>query len=64
VAAAAVEEHFDVLEDLASQFGLGRPWAAVDELVLSVARKLSATALSKQSPLLAIDCAIPAARAC
>ena len=31
---------------------------------LSVAKKLSATALSKQSPLLPIDWAMPAARAC
>ena len=31
---------------------------------LSVAKKLSATALSKQSPRLPIDWAIPAARAC
>ena len=64
VPAAAVEEDLDVLEDLGAQFGLGGPGAAVDELVLKVAKKLSATALSKQSPLLAIDCAMPAARAC
>ena len=64
VAALAVVEDLDVVEDLGAQLVLGRPRAAVDESFLIVAKKLSATALSKQSPLLAIDCAMPALRAC
>src|SRR3954453_19031001 len=46
---------------LSSAFdGHERPWMSS---FLSVAKKLSATALSKQSPLLPIDWAMPAARA-
>ena len=41
--------------------GHERPWISS---VLIDAKKLSATALSKQSPRLPIDWAIPAARAC
>jgi hypothetical protein len=41
--------------------GQVRPWMSS---FLSVAKKLSATALSKQSPRLPIDWAMPAARAC
>jgi hypothetical protein len=64
VPAAAVEEDLDVLEDLAAQLALGRPGAPWTSSFLNVAKKLSATALSKQSPRLPIDWAIPAARAC
>jgi hypothetical protein len=64
VPTSAVEEDLDVREDLGPQLGLRRPGAAVDELFFKVAKKLSATALSKQSPLLPIDWAMPAARAC
>jgi hypothetical protein len=65
VSTAAVEEDLDVLEDLGPEFGLGWPGAAVwMSSFLSVAKKLSATALSKESPRLPIDWAIPAARAC
>lgn len=34
----------------------------MDDSFFSVAKKLSATASSKQSPMLPIDCAIPALR--
>jgi hypothetical protein len=34
VPAAAVEEDLDISEDLGPEFGLGRPAAAVDELLL------------------------------
>jgi hypothetical protein len=46
VSAVAVEEDLDVLEDFGAQLGLRWPAAAVDELFVSVAKKLSATALS------------------
>jgi hypothetical protein len=42
----AVVEGFDVVEDLAGEFVAGGPGSAVDELLLRVAKKLSATALS------------------
>jgi hypothetical protein len=63
VPAAAVEEDLDVLEDRGAQLGLRRPRASADELLLKVTKKLSATALSKQSPREPIDCVMPAARA-
>ena len=62
--AAAVEEDLDALEDLRASSALDgqeRPWMSS---FFRVAKKLSATALSKQSPRLPIDWAIPAARAC
>jgi hypothetical protein len=34
VAALAVVEDFDVVEDLGAQLGFGRPGAAMDELLL------------------------------
>jgi len=46
VPAAAVEEDLDVLEDFSPELGLRRPAAIVDELLLQVAKKLPATALS------------------
>jgi hypothetical protein len=46
VAALAVEDDLDGVEHLGSQLRLRRPRAAVDELLLEVAKKLSATALS------------------
>jgi hypothetical protein len=54
VPTAAVEEDFDVLEDLGAQFdleGQERPWMSS---FFKVAKNLSATVLSKQSPLLPI----------
>jgi hypothetical protein len=63
VASLAVVEDLDVVEDLGAQFGLCRQERRWMSSFLRVAKKLSATALSKQSPLLPIDCAIPAARA-
>jgi hypothetical protein len=41
--------------------GHERPWT---RSFLSVAKKLSATVLSKRTPLEPIDCTMPAARAC
>jgi hypothetical protein len=63
VAAGGVVEAFDVLEDLSDELAAGWPGLAMDELFLSVAKKLSATALSNASPLEPIDMAMPASRA-
>jgi hypothetical protein len=46
VASDAVVERLDVLEDLGGQLAARGPGAAVREFLLSVAKKLSATALS------------------
>jgi hypothetical protein len=50
MSSSAVVEDLDVLEDLAAELGLGRLCTTVINSFLSVAKKLSATALSKQSP--------------
>ena len=60
----AVVERLDVVEQREPQIGPGRERSlAADELLLSVEKKLSATALSKQSPRLPIEMAMPASRA-
>ena len=64
VAALAVIEDLDVVENFGAQLGPCRPARRWMSSFLRVAKKLSATALSKQSPLLPIDCEIPALRAC
>ena len=46
VAAVAVVERLDVLEHGGLELEAGRPCAAVDEFFLSVAKNVSATALS------------------
>jgi hypothetical protein len=62
VPAPAVVERFDVLEDGDACLGLGRPGAAVDEVLLDRRVKLSSTALSKQLPFAPIETSIPTAR--
>jgi hypothetical protein len=63
VTADGVVEGLDVLEDLRGQRAATRPGATVDELLLERGEEASATALSKQSPLLPIERAIPASPA-
>jgi hypothetical protein len=46
VSPAAVEEDIDAVEDFGAQLGLRRPGTPVDKFFFSVAKKLSATALS------------------
>ena len=61
--AGGVVEGFDELEDFADELAPCGPGAAVHELFLSVAKKLSATALSWAQPLEPIETAMPASRA-
>ena len=63
VAALAVVEDLDVVEDLVRSSAFCGHGRRLTSSFLSVAKKLSATALSKQSPRLPIDWAIPAALA-
>ena len=62
VPAAAVVEGLDVVEDRGGRVGSGRPRAASRSSVSRVAKKLSAMALSKQSPTEPIESAMPASR--
>ena len=50
MAALKVVETLDVLEDRAPRGGAGRPTVPVEQVELSVEKKLSATALSQQLP--------------
>src|ERR687897_966116 len=64
VSASAVEEDFDVLEDLGPQLGLRRPAAAVDEFLLERREEALGDGVIEAIAAAAHRLGDPAARAC